>query len=59
MRAVNDPGNSAAIRENNALYGHRISQLGASFVIARPAYSRDVQPRRPFLSVARREPQAG
>jgi hypothetical protein len=38
MRAVNDPGNSAAIRENNALYGHRISHRGANFVIARPGY---------------------
>jgi len=34
MRAVDDPRNSAAIREKRVLYGHRISPRGSNFVIA-------------------------
>ena len=34
MRADDDLGNSAAIREQIPLHQHRIPQLGANFVIA-------------------------
>ena len=40
MRAVNQSGNSAAIREQETLQAHRILQLGADFVIASPAVLR-------------------